>query len=94
MIALVLTVVALSTLFASYAVRVWIFRDIDFDRVATPLLKDTFISSFADALWIHLYREKDRVDAKFRPKIVAYFWLSVAGILLVVASVAAHVLAA
>ncbi len=93
MISLVLTIVAISALVASYAVRVWIYRDVDFDRVATPLLKNTPISSFADALWIHLYREKDRIDAKFRPKIVAYFWLSIVGIILVVAAVAAHALA-
>lgn len=77
-----LFVTGIFTLLAAYAVRVRIYIAVKFDRVATPLLKDTFITTFSDFLWAHLYRERDRIDAKYRVMILAYFWLTVVSLLL------------
>jgi hypothetical protein len=73
-------------LFASWYVRIRIFAVADADVVAAELLGDTFVTT-QDLLFIHLYRRRFQIHQQFRPKIVAYFWLSVsAGILLLAGS--------
>jgi hypothetical protein len=81
-------VIGAAALIAACAIRVWLYVAIDFDRVATPLLEDTFVTTFSDLLWIHLYRARDRIDPRYKPRIIAYFWLTVAAtVLLSVGSV-------
>lgn len=90
----VLLALAVLALFASWYVRIRIYAVADSDRVAAELLEDTFPSTFQDLLFIQLYRRRFEIDEKFRSKIVAYFYLSVAAGMLMVAGGLSHWLGA
>ena len=79
---------ALLLLLASCALRIRIYMAVEFDRVATPLLKDTFATSIGDLLWLRLYRARDKIHPLHRRKVGAYFWTTIIGLLLLPAAVA------
>ncbi|MDH5829660.1 hypothetical protein QFW80_03880 [Luteimonas sp. M1R5S18] len=81
-------------LMASYAIRVWLYIAIRSDRVATPLLSDTFVTTFQDLLWIGLYRRRNQIDPQFKSRIAAYFWLTILTVVLWMAAGLAYWLSA
>ena len=73
-VTLVIILTAFAALVATIVLRVRIFRSIDFDRVATPLLGDSSIIGIGDFLFVRLYRARAKIDPQFRPMIFWFFW--------------------
>ena len=90
MIAGILFGIGLGALLAACFIRMRIFYPLKLDHTASPLLEGTFVTTFSDFLWISLYRARDRIGQEFRPKIVAYFWLTSSTVVLWVAAGSAY----
>lgn len=74
----VLFLIGVVLLASGWIIRMRMFYSLKDDPVAEPLLEGTFITTFTDFLWLHLYRARDRIDGQYRSKIAAYFWLTLA----------------
>ena len=85
MLSKILLLIGVLAMFASWYVRVRLFAKAEADHTFRDLTEDTFVTTFRDLLFIQLYRRRAAIDSQFRGLIAAYFWLTIAAAVLLLA---------